>query len=97
MKAVEKRRYLGRAKTKAASGLLKAMANEHRLHILSRLAEDEYTVSELQKFTRLSQSALSQHLALLRKAQLVNSRQSGANVYYSLHGNAATRVLDATQ
>jgi DNA-binding transcriptional ArsR family regulator len=73
------------------------MANEHRLLILCYLTEKEFTVGELEKYVGISQSALSQHLARLRAARLVTSRRSGQNVYYSLNGNAATRILDALQ
>ena len=50
-----------------ACDLLKAMANEWRLIILCQLSEGEKTVSELQSLLGLSQSALSQHLAVLRR------------------------------
>ena len=50
-----------------ACELLKAMANEWRLIILCQLSEGEKTVSELQNLLGLSQSALSQHLAVLRR------------------------------
>ena len=50
-----------------ACELLKAMANEWRLMILCQLSEGEKTVSELQGMLGLSQSALSQHLAVLRR------------------------------
>ncbi|MBT8491904.1 MAG: metalloregulator ArsR/SmtB family transcription factor, partial [Deltaproteobacteria bacterium] len=55
--------------------LLKAMANEWRLMILCQLAEGDKTVSELQAILGLSQSALSQHLAILRREKIVNSRK----------------------
>ena len=50
-----------------ATSLLKAMANKHRLLILTKLADREYSVKELEHVTGLGQSALSQHLARLRK------------------------------
>ena len=54
-----------------ACDLLKAMANEWRLMILCQLAEGEKTVSELRGTLGLSQSALSQHLAILRREKIV--------------------------
>ncbi len=90
-------RTLLRANAGPASELLKAMANEHRLLILSHLTEREYSVGELEEFIGISQSALSQHLARLRRHQLVNSRRSSQNVYYSLNGESAIKILNTLQ
>ncbi len=73
--------------------LLKAMANEWRLMILCQLSEGEKTVSELQDLLGLSQSALSQHLAVLRRERVVRSRKEGQSVSYSLSGEDATKVM----
>lgn len=73
--------------------LLKAMANEWRLMILCQLAEGEKTVSELQASLGLSQSALSQHLAVLRRERIVTSRKHAQSVSYSLAGDEAPRVM----
>ena len=76
-----------------AVDLLKAMANEWRLMILCQLAEGEKTVSELQASLGLSQSALSQHLAVLRRERIVNSRKHAQSVSYSLAGDEAPKVM----
>jgi ArsR family transcriptional regulator, virulence genes transcriptional regulator len=76
-----------------ACELLKAMANEWRLIILCQLSEGEKTVSELQAILGLSQSALSQHLAVLRREKIVSARKEAQSVYYSLAGDEATRVM----
>jgi len=73
--------------------LLKAMANEWRLMILCQLSEGEKTVSELQSILGLSQSALSQHLAVLRRERIVRSRKEAQSVSYSLSGDDATEVM----
>ena len=73
--------------------LLKAMANEWRLMILCQLAEGEKTVSELQACLGLSQSALSQHLAVLRRERIVSSRKQAQSVSYSLAGDEAPKVM----
>jgi DNA-binding transcriptional ArsR family regulator len=73
--------------------LLKAMANEWRLMILCHLAEGEKTVSELQALLGLSQSALSQHLAVLRREKIVSARKHAQSVSYSLFGDEATKVM----
>ena len=78
-----------------ACELLKAMANEWRLMILCQLAEGEKTVSELQRTLGLSQSALSQHLAILRRERIVQSRKHAQSVSYSLTGDEATKVMES--
>lgn len=77
-----------------ACELLKAMANEWRLMILCQLAEGDKTVSELQEILGLSQSALSQHLAILRREKIVRSRKQAQSVTYSLSGDEATKVME---
>lgn len=64
--------------------LLKAMANERRLFILCYLLQGEMSVGTLSAELKLSQSALSQHLAWLRKDGLVDTRKEAQTVYYSL-------------
>jgi len=76
-----------------ACELLKAMANEWRLMILCQLSEGEKTVSELQSLLGLSQSALSQHLAVLRREKIVAARKHAQSVSYSLAGDEATKVM----
>ena len=77
-----------------ACELLKAMANEWRLIILCQLSEGEKTVSELQSILGLSQSALSQHLAVLRREKMVSAGKEAQWGVYSLAGNEATRVME---
>src|SRR5512144_3340119 len=67
-----------------AAGLLKAMANPARLVILCQLAEGERSVGELERAVGLSQSGISQHLAVLRRGDVVASRREGQTVFYSL-------------
>jgi len=77
-----------------ACDLLKAMANEWRLMVLCQLSEGEKTVSELQDLLGLSQSALSQHLAVLRREKIVTARKQAQSVTYSLNGEEAIRVME---
>lgn len=67
-----------------AAGFLKLMANPHRLMILCHLLDTELSVSELNNHLPLSQSALSQHLAVLRNSGLVKTRREQQAIYYSL-------------
>ena len=76
-----------------AAALLKALANENRLRILCELLDGERCVNELEKVVGLSQSALSQHLARLRRDQLVRTCRAGKTICYSLNGQEAPVVL----
>lgn len=76
-----------------ASALLKAMANEQRLLVLCQLVDKELSVGELLAGIKLSQSALSQHLAILREAGLVESRKSGQIVFYSLPAGPVHQLM----
>jgi len=88
---------LGELQSRAlrATGLLKAMSNPVRLMVLCQLAESEKSVGELERVVDVSQSALSQHLALLRSRGLVTSRRSGQTIFYSLAGREAPALLAA--
>jgi len=78
-----------------AANLLRAMASEHRLMVLCSLVEGERSVSQLMGKVPLAQSALSQHLAVLRRERLVSTRRSGQTVYYSLQPGPALDVIRA--
>ena len=73
--------------------LLKALANEHRLAILCSLREGEQSVTVLGQQLPLSQSALSQHLAWLRKEQIVIARRHAQTVFYALANDHAERLI----
>jgi len=76
-----------------AAALLKSVANPHRIKILCRLACREHSVSELESIVELSQSALSQHLARLRKDNLVSTRRSAQTIYYSIEDVKVEHLL----
>jgi DNA-binding transcriptional ArsR family regulator len=77
-----------------ASQLLKLLGNEKRLLILCFLAASgEMTVGELVDVVKLSQSALSQHLARLRADGLVAFRRTSQTLHYSIADKRALRVL----
>jgi len=73
--------------------LLKALSNRNRLMVLCILSEGELSVAEILDQVPLSQSALSQHLALLRGDELVKTRKKAQTVYYSLQDENAARVI----
>ena len=78
-----------------ACDLLGAMANTSRLMILCQLADGEKTVSELQHVIGLSQSAMSQHLAVLRDHDIVATRRDGQSVYYRVAEGPAMALMEA--
>ena len=73
--------------------LLKAVSNERRLLILCHLLEGELSVGELNLRLELSQSALSQHLDLLRRHKLVKTRKEAQTVYYSLNSKEVEALI----
>jgi DNA-binding transcriptional ArsR family regulator len=77
----------------AACTLLKSMANESRLMILCQLASGEKSVGDLLDIVPLSQSAMSQHLALLRRERLVRTRRAAQTIYYSLISDEVMAVM----
>ena len=76
-----------------ASTLLKAMGNRRRLHILCLLSAKERRVGELEQLVGLSQSALSQHLARLRRDGVVKTRRQAQTIYYSLASDDVRVIL----
>lgn len=77
-----------------AAQLLKVLANEYRLLILCRLAEGEMSVGQLNEQLELSQSALSQHLSVLRRDGLVATRREAQTIFYSLADGPAMDVIN---
>jgi DNA-binding transcriptional ArsR family regulator len=80
-----------------AAQLLKALGNEQRLLILCNLLDGPLSVGELNQRIELSQSALSQHLALLRELGLVDTRREAQTIYYSLPDGPVVRVMALLQ
>ncbi len=64
--------------------MLKAVANGQRYTIIKELIKGEKNVGELESYSTLSQSALSQHLARLRRDKIVETRRQAQLIYYYL-------------
>jgi DNA-binding transcriptional ArsR family regulator len=77
-----------------AAVLLKALANEQRLMILCNLLEGPLSVGELNERVKLSQSALSQHLAVLRETNVVSTTREAQSIRYSLPAGAVTQIIE---
>ncbi|MCM2448663.1 helix-turn-helix transcriptional regulator [Agrobacterium vitis] len=80
-------------KAAGAAALLKALSHENRLLILCILSEGEKTVGELETLLQLLQAIVSQQLARLRKDNLVESRRSGRQIYYSITNPAVKELV----
>jgi len=76
-----------------ACAVLKALANEARLMLVCKLAEGEKSVGQLQAHVGLSQSAVSQHLAMLREHKLVSTRRRGQSVHYALASGETAAII----
>ena len=61
--------------------------------ILCSLQDGEMSVSELNEAVPLAQSALSQHLAALRKAQIVATRRESQTIYYRVVDENVVSIL----
>jgi ArsR family transcriptional regulator, virulence genes transcriptional regulator len=64
--------------------VLKTLANPHRLEIAHLLAEEPMTVGRLADRLQLSQPNVSQHLALMRAAGVLEARREGREIHYRL-------------
>lgn len=78
-----------------AAKLLKSLSNEKRLLIICTLYKEEKSVGELEEIVGLSQSALSQHLAKLRRDKIVTTRREAQTIYYSILDENVAVVLEA--
>lgn len=81
------------AQSETAAEVLKAIANAQRLRILCMLIEEELSVSQLNERLALSQSALSQHLAVLREKNLVSFRKNAQTVIYRVAEGPVTTII----
>jgi DNA-binding transcriptional ArsR family regulator len=63
--------------------IMRALADPTRRALFERIARaDEITVGELTRGSGVTQGAISQHLAALKRAGLVAGRAAGRNVHY---------------
>lgn len=76
-----------------AEAFMKILANKNRLMILCSLLNQERSVSELNQNVPLGQSALSQHLAILRQHNLVDTRRDAQSIYYSVSDPRVKQII----
>jgi DNA-binding transcriptional ArsR family regulator len=78
----------------AHSDVFQAVAHPFRRRILERLERGELPVSKLAEGFRGSAPALSQQLAVLKKARLVGERREGRLRYYRLTPGPLAEMAD---
>ncbi|TDL78316.1 transcriptional regulator [Palleronia sediminis] len=77
------------------AGHLALLSNANRLMVLCHLLDGERSVGDLRAQLDLSQSALSQHLARLRAAGMVETRRDRQTIYYSIADPRVHRMIGA--
>ena len=82
---------------KEAADFLAVLGNERRLVILAHLLNGDTPVNALVKKLNISQSSLSQHLAKLREAGLVETRRDSQSIYYSCKSSAIRDLFDTLE
>lgn len=80
---MNKREFKNKVYTELAT-ITKALANPHRLEIVELLAQGGYSVEHISLQTDLSVANASQHLQVLKAAQLVDVTRNGTFIYYKL-------------
>ena len=83
----------GPAELEAASELLRALANPHRLAIVRALRDGARCVHELVELLQISQPLASQHLRVLRGAGLVRTERRGREIAYSLGDDHVSHIV----
>ncbi|MFI0020032.1 MULTISPECIES: ArsR/SmtB family transcription factor [Streptomyces] len=79
-----------------AAGVFALLADSTRLHLLWLLAQEEADVGTLSERCAASRTGVSQHLAKLRLAGLVDTRREGRHVVYRLtDGHLRRLVIEA--
>ncbi len=84
-----------KANAATMAGRLKLMSHPERLLMLCRMDEGEVSVTELVELTGLSQSSVSQHLAMLREEGVVSIRGEAQTRFYSLKDPIVRGVIHA--
>ena len=76
------------------ASVFQALAHPTRIAIVEVLREGEMSAGALQGRLGVEQANVSQHLAILRSRQIVNSRKEGNQVFYSVRHKVLIKVLD---
>jgi len=77
-----------------ATEILKSIAHPIRLKILCFLLDGEKNVSEIENQFGSTISNISQHLTVLRKADIINRRKEANYMYYSIKDNNIEALME---
>jgi len=77
--------------------ITKSMANPHRLEIIEFLAQGEFSVEKIAEQVHLPIANTSQHLQVLKQAQLVDINRQGNFIYYRLSNNNVFKAWKAVR
>lgn len=77
------------------SRITKSMANPHRMEIIELLAQGEFSVEKIAEQTYLPIANASQHLQVLKNAQLVDVNRQGNFIFYRLSNNNVFKAWKA--
>jgi ArsR family transcriptional regulator len=80
-----------------AAAVLRTMGHPLRLKIVQALHDGEQTVGAIAKAIDASQSATSQHLAMMKMKGILNSRRDSTSVYYSVARPEVFKVIRCIQ
>ena len=80
-------------KAEKVTGLLKGLANIHRIKVLCQLADGEKSVSALIKATGIAQTSMSQHLLKLRDEGIVDYRREHRTLFYFVTDKVALEIM----
>ncbi len=81
----------------AQAQLLKVLTHPARLAILYILRDGEHCVCHLESHLGFRQAYISQQLAVLREAGLIQDRRDGWNIFYTVSDPGIYTILDAVQ
>lgn len=80
---------------KKGLGRIKALAHPLRLSIIAFIDKNgEINVNKIYRSLKLEQSITSQHLKILRSAELVKYRRDGKRIYYSIHYSNVKKLMN---
>jgi DNA-binding transcriptional ArsR family regulator len=79
--------------TREASLIFRAVNNSFRQRIIELLNEKKsMSVTDLFEVLEVDQSVVSQHLSILRRAKIVNTKRIGKNIYYSVNYHRISKI-----
>lgn len=73
--------------------VFRMLADPTRISLLWLLLDDEFSVNDLANFSGKAQTSVSQHLAKLRMARLVQTRRQGNQIFYRIESDHVRQLV----